>query len=608
MTETVLEKASNFQESSALMLNTLIKRHPKIKEAQEFAKKTHKGQKRKSREPYFNHCRQVAEIITDWIQDKTRIKDINLVCAAFLHDVTEESNTSLMTLRKKFGDDVAELVDGVSKFKSQNSREEDSKTRRKIVIKGYLDPRVFVLKLADRLHNMRTLEFLPRKTRIRKSLETQDVYSPLAESLGMWEVKMELEDLAFKSLNPKEYNFIKKIRSNDQRVKYFSKKLATQIKKLCKDNNIKSKVYIKLNGFWQIKKKINENLLSSNPFESIKKIDDLVSIRVLVDNIRQSYFLLGLIEERFAEKIDFEAFDNYLIKPAINGYSALHTSIKTAFGSLEIAITTFEKENYNLYGFLNKLKKGQTNNHQTNYLKLIFDKQDKVYFMPKKARGVDFAYVFPEIASSAKEILINKKPYPLNKVLPNGSTVEIIYSKVAKRSPKNDLIKYALDKNKKLIARQIELSKKDKIINDGKKKLTRLLRPRGILALEDAKKYAWRLVCMTSSENVDQLILKYSTGAINKSKMNKLLNQVGLTKTKANLSTIKVSGKNQPGILAKLTRLIAKEGGDIRNISQDISAHKFMLRILVKGLKPPSLAKIERNIKKDLRFKKVLVV
>jgi len=226
-------------------------RTEKIAQALELATKAHAGQTRAAGEPYVTHSIAVAQILEGW-----GIIDEDFISASLLHDVVEDASVTLDEIMAVFGADVAELVDGVSKFRSASGKTDDRETLKKFFTKTYIDPRVAVLKLADRLHNMRTLAPMPEHKRIAKSRETLDVYTGLAESLGMWEVKIELEDLAFQYVNPHEYQEVKDEVESDTRLNpAFLGYWTSNLERVLVEEGFIGRVVVRKNGLFSLSEK-----------------------------------------------------------------------------------------------------------------------------------------------------------------------------------------------------------------------------------------------------------------------------------------------------------------------------------------------------------------
>ncbi|HSS97459.1 MAG TPA: RelA/SpoT family protein, partial [Terriglobales bacterium] len=329
-----------------------------IERAYRFAAKAHKGQKRVSGEPYINHCLAVAIILAD-----LHVPPV-VVAAGLLHDTVEDTNVTLADIRSEFGEEIAKLVDGVTKLsqlprvsrmtgttkkgrkKAQASVDGDedrsrgadmaSETLRKTFLAMGEDVRVVLIKLADRLHNMRTLGFLPEDKRKRIAKQTLDIFAPLANRLGIWQLKWELEDLAFRHSEPDTYkqiaaNLAERRTEREDQLKAIEKRLKT----LIAQENIKGEVSGRPKHIYSIYSKMRRKGV---PFEMV---NDIRAVRIIVDDVATCYHVLGLIHTHW-RPLPGE-FDDYIAAPKDNFYQSLHTAVLYDDGNpLEVQIRTKE--------------------------------------------------------------------------------------------------------------------------------------------------------------------------------------------------------------------------------------------------------------------------
>src|SRR5215469_13652583 len=306
------------------MLEPLIKTarttHPKtdvrlIERAYEVAAQRHAGQVRKSGDPYITHPLAVATILAELGMNHETL------CAALLHDTIEGTDYTLAELRRDFGDDVVTLVDGVTKLdKVKYGEAAQAETVRKMVVAMSRDIRVLVIKLADRLHNMRTLRYLPREKQEQKSREVLEIFAPLAHRLGMNNLKWELEDLAFATLFPKRYDEIPRLGSERApRRDVFLQDVVDLVDADLKEAKIKAKVTGRPKHYYSVYQKM---IARNVGFDDIY---DLVGIRVLVDSVRDCYAALGTVHARWNPVPG--RFKDYIAMPKFNLYQSLHTSV-----------------------------------------------------------------------------------------------------------------------------------------------------------------------------------------------------------------------------------------------------------------------------------------
>ncbi len=311
----------------------------KERQALEFILEKHGSQKRLDGSLYVSHLVAVASIVRG-----LGVEDQDVVSAALLHDVVEDTEVTLEQVEAHFGARVARLVDGVSKFKTPNGVESDFETLRKVVQTSYLEPEVGLIKLADRLHNMRTLRSMSPEKQMAKAKETLNVYTGLAEAYGLWVVKTELEDIAFQYLNPEHFELVKKQIDSDPRLSpEFLEYHKSVLQEVLRDLGVEGQVVVRLKGYYEADKKRNRaarrGLVSSNDF---RDITDIVSFRVVLSEHQPAYFrlkqstlchlVLGELYEAFANNVDSSGYSDYITKPQLNGYRALQSAIQSDLG------------------------------------------------------------------------------------------------------------------------------------------------------------------------------------------------------------------------------------------------------------------------------------
>src|ERR671932_11258 len=301
----------------------------------------HKGQVRKSGEPFVYHPLATADILAELHLDPTTI------AAALLHDVLEDTGVTKKELEKRFGDDLAEIVDGVTKLKrlpSGNLEEAQAESLRKMIVAMSRDVRVIIIKLADRLHNMRTVAYLKRETQLRKATETLEIYAPLAHRLGIYSIKWELEDLSFATLHPRRYEEIKRLvaaRRGDREA--FIDATAQELLRHLAEAGIEAEVKGRGKHFYSIyNKMVRRN-------KEFNEIYDLAGLRVVVGDVRDCYGALGVIHSIW--KPIPGRFKDYIAMPKFNMYQSLHTTVMSNEGKLlEIQIRTSEMDATAEYG------------------------------------------------------------------------------------------------------------------------------------------------------------------------------------------------------------------------------------------------------------------
>ena len=435
--------------------------------AYDFAREAHRNQKRASGEPYFIHPCAVAEILVDLGLDAETI------AAALLHDVIEDTSATEDTVRENFGEEVLSLVEGVTKldkivFKSQE--EEEAENFRKIFIAMAKDIRVIIIKLADRLHNMRSLNFLSKERQQKMARETLDIYAPIAGRLGISQIKCELEDLCLKYLDPGAFEYLvenihQKLEERNRFVDY----VVEEINGILKESNIHGEVFGRPKHFYSIYKKMKEK------HKSLEQIYDLTAVRVIVGTVDECYEVFGKIHKEW--KPVPGRIKDYIATPKPNLYQSLHTTVVTNFGQpFEIQIRTEEMHRTAEYGIAAHWKYKEHRDEETSLdariawirevmelqggLKdskefmdtvkgelystelLVFTPKSKVVSLPKGATPVDFAYaIHSEVGNRCTGARVNGKIVPLNTELELGDVVEIITSPNSK-GPSRDWLKF----------------------------------------------------------------------------------------------------------------------------------------------------------------------
>ena len=571
------------------------------KEAYIFAEEAHKGQYRKSGELYFTHCEAVYKIL----KDEWGLKNEDCLVAALLHDTVEDTDVTLDQIKSKFGKKVKNLVSGVTKLKSSTDRE----TLKKFLNESYINPRVAIIKLADRLHNMRTLEFVEPEKQIEKSRETLDVYTKLAESLGIWSAKTELEDLGFKYLNPEKYQKTLAELKIDKRLSYdFIRNRTNEIKKLLSNNHIDGKVEIKKSGCWTLIKKQEKMALKGKcSLKSFKDINDVISIRIQLDCVEDCYQIVPKINSNFEGMVDYDRFDQFIgINKRVNGNQALQITINFPEGSVKIAIMTKEMEEFNKWGVISLINNNNKKDLEDYVLKLVFTPTENIRFLIKNATGVDFAgAISPRVLAEAESINIDGVNYPLSVVIPNASTVEVILGE-SRRAPSKGIGDSAtMPETKKIIQELRILDEKDNFVKDGQKKLESILITRGLLVLTDVGDSINSIIYKFGCQGIDDLYFMLGNGSVEKKIINKELDSAGITKEKLKITSIRLRGPDKPKTLVYVLDKIDK---NISIKDQSREDGDFVIRIIAENMSPDDEEKLRNSLSNDGRFSEVLVV
>jgi len=436
-----------------------------VYEAYHFASKSHATQKRSSGEPYIHHPLAVASILTEIHME------YRTLMAAILHDVIEDTGCTRNQLADHFGKDVAEMVEGVSKIgklKFTNPEQAEAENFRKMLLAMSKDLRVIFIKLADRLHNMRTLDALSSKKRWRIAHQTLDIYAPLANRLGMYQWSRELEDLSFFHMYPKRYKLLEEaLHKRRGHGKHVDKKLGTSLEKRLRQEGIQADIHSRQKNLFGIYRKLREKHLT---IRSLNQLTDVFALRIIVNTITQCYQVLGIVHN-FCKPVPGR-FKDYIAIPKANSYQSLHTVVYGMFGEcVEVQIRTEKMHRIAEAGiaahWLYKSRSSQDDAPQRmarQWLVDLLDDQrhnpnpseflehlktdlfpDQVYVFtpkgaikkfPKKATALDFAYaVHSDIGNRCIGAIVNSRRVPLRHTLHNGDRVEILTSSTATPSP-----------------------------------------------------------------------------------------------------------------------------------------------------------------------------
>lgn len=508
MTTTLLEVASEFGRALAARKDRLDL--ALLERAYQFSAAAHRGQKRLSGEDFVSHSVEVARILVEHNLDSVT------VAAGLLHDVVEDAAVTLDEVREEFGDEIAGIVDGVTKLSTltfRSSEEEQVENYRKLLLSIARDARVIIVKLADRLHNMRTLEHLPPDTQRRIALETREIYAPLAHRFGMAGIKAELEDLSFKFLEPEEYRWLAaKVQAKRAEREEMINRLRVPLEEALRRAGITDfEITGRPKHLWSIYKKMRQR---NRPFEEIY---DLMAVRVLVNTVAECYHALGVIHHHWTPLQ--ERIKDYIASPKSNAYQSLHTTIFGPGGQLyEIQIRTREMHRTAEYGiaahwvykegrapdeldsrfaWFRQLLELQQDAHTPEefleFLKIdlyqdeifVFTPRGDVKRLPKGATPIDFAFaVHTEVGLRCQGARVNGRIAPLHRPLKNGDTVEIL-SGPSVRVSKDWLLHVRTARARHQIRRWIKQEESARSIALGKEILARELRRRKLKEPDD---------------------------------------------------------------------------------------------------------------------------
>lgn len=571
----------------------------RVLQALEIATEIHcKDTRRTTGEPYVNHCIAVANILLQWGADE------DLIVAGLLHDTVEDhpDKITLEQIRELFGERVAHLVDGVSKFKTPTGKDNDFETLRKVAMETLIEPGVAMVKLADRLHNMNTMEGFPEEKKLAKAKETLAVYVPMAESLGLWQVKNALADVSFRYTDPERYKYVKEKIDCDPRLnKDFIEGTEIKLREVLADAGIVATVEHEVGGYWELSEKQRKSAMraDSRPKEFVD-ITDVVSFRVIVENeedLTKCYLAMGVVRNNFKHLLVQNRSDDYLVEPATNGYSAFHDTYKVREGNIEVAFTTRKRENFNNWGVASISQEELKNDPDKYKRKMIFTPKQEMVFMELPAKGIDVAYKLnPLLGLRAVAIEINGVVEGLDKVVPNGAVVKVITEQHQTR-PNPDWLSFCNKETMNIIEQQMKIAEHDEEVARGRKVLVEgVLRERGILSIEDLDQDTVDklLVDMGCWYGVEDLYYKVAYG-LDLNIINRKLDEMKIGR--GMYTTVMVEGNNGIGVSEKIAGIIARNRGDQRSKVEKVDENeKFMIRVLItvdyQG---------KKNIEKELR-------
>ena len=489
------------------LLTAYRRRHPKasvamINRAYETAKQAHQHQQRSSGESYINHPLAVALIVADLGLDEVSL------AAALLHDAVEDTEITIADVEKGFGPEVAQIVDGVTKLERlqfDSKEAQQAATMRKMLVAMARDLRVLIIKLADRLHNMRTIAAMPSEKQQRIAHETLEIYAPLAHRLGMQELKQQLEDLSFASLYPKRFAELDHLVAtrSPEREQYLAKAIA-EVQGRLQELNINAEVTGRGKHLWSIYEKMVQK---GREFDDIF---DLIAVRVIVDSVKDCYAALGCIHGRYKPVVG--RFKDYIAMPKFNLYQSLHTTVIGPGGkAVEMQIRTREMHQRAEWGvaahwaykdegaasdidWLNRIIDWQAEisdpaafmeNLKTDLEQdevFVFTPKGKVVTLPVGSTTVDFAYaVHTEVGHACIGAKVNGRLVPLNHHMKSGDTCEIFTSKVESAGPSRDWLQFvesprARNKIKQWFSRE----RREDMVENGRDELIKEFRREGL--------------------------------------------------------------------------------------------------------------------------------
>ncbi len=542
--------------------------------AYDFAQKAHENQKRASGEEYFIHPCTVAGILVDLGLDAAT------VAAAFLHDVIEDTPVSEGDIKQEFGDEVLTLVLGVTKLdriEFTSREEEQAENFRKLFVAMAKDIRVIIIKLADRLHNMRSLNFLSPERQQRMARETLEIYAPLAGRLGISQIKCELEDLCLKYLEPDFYEYLSI--NIEERVKEgyeLTDHVVAELKKMLEDSKIQGEVFGRRKHLYSIYRKMKEK------GKTLDQIFDLVAIRVIVNTVDECYEIFGKIHNKW--KPVPGRIKDYIATPKPNMYRSLHTTVVTNFGRVfEIQIRTYEMNHAAEYGIAahwkyKEKKEGDDLDTRLSWIRevmewqgglkdskeflsslkgdvyssevLVFTPKGDVISLPKDATPLDFAYhIHSAIGNKCVGAKVNSKIVPLSSKLQVGDVVEVITSQNSK-GPSWDWLKIVKSPSARVKIKQFfKKEMKEENVKTGKSMLEAEAKRRGYALSDLLTEEAFLVLANRMSfSNEEEMYASVGYGAVTVGQVIvKLIDYYRRTRPQEQIKNIPTGRKSQTG-------------------------------------------------------------
>jgi len=565
-------------------------RTPAIAEAYRWGQELHAGQKRMSGEPYFEtHCGWVGAYLDRLVGNEA------WTIAGLLHDSVEDKGESLERIKEKFpgplGEQVAHIVDGVTKLSApRDGRSRELETLRKIAM--FRDPGVFLVKLADKSHNLSTLEHMPPAKAAQKATEAIRAYGKLAGILNCHKWRCWIEDMAYPYAEPESYAWVKAAVDRDPRLQVrFIREMMEQLASFMEDLNIPGQVDILVNGYWQVWQKLRRMARARKaPLNSFAHVNDLLSFRMVVDGNDKNccYELLGAVNSYFGPYLDNDRFDDFIAFPQ-NGYRALQvTGWIPDYGAIEVAIATAEMEGENLWGVVYDIQ----------------NQRDTSFYTPVEiltpSGGARFlregSSVLDAVASIQQEFLLDKisavkvnaNMARLSDRVKPGDVVEVVTS--GKRmAPCEEWLSYCNESTARLLRVVLATESLRKAAEQGRQMISPILAGHGIIALEDVQALEVdridNLLEQLGCASLEDLYAAIGGAAIRLDDLNRALTGVGIVRGALHWTTVNLAADpdaNKPGVLSQLAGIVSRHGGNIlRSVNNTLPDGGFSLRLVI---------------------------
>ncbi|HNY83915.1 MAG TPA: HD domain-containing protein [Anaerolineaceae bacterium] len=577
-----------------------VARTEAIARAWEWGKKVHGNQQRLSGEPYFEtHCGWVGSFL-----DKLVNKEAWTI-AGLLHDTIEDQGETLDEIRDLFpgplGEEVAHIIDGVTKMSNpRDGSTREMETLRKIAM--FRDPAVFLVKLADKSHNLMTLKYMPSAKQWQKATEAIRAYGKLAGILNCYRWRRWIEDMAFPYADPEAYNNVKGLIDTDPRLNLeFIRYYLAELGQLVDQEGVDGSVHFTVNGYWQAWDKLQRMARQRrSSLENFSAVNDIVSFRMLVNenDITACYRLLARVNRYFSKNLDQDRFDDYIASPQ-NGYRALQvTAYLPGAGAIEIAITTKEMEGENTWGVVHRIKNKQDISMYSPVQ--ILTAYGGTRFLAEGATILDGVAAIQEFyLDKINKVLVNGEERHIYDTLNPGDVVEVVTTGTH-IIPSPDWLNHCNVTTARRLRSVLATVGLKEASRRGRKMIHPILADRGIIALEDVSSLdASRVEAMLgllACANLDDLYSAIGDRAIYLDEFTEALDLAGISRSALNWVTVEVSGantSNRPGVLSYLAGLVYEAGANIlRTVSTTSKEGAFTLRMVLGELNAESKQKV----------------
>ena len=611
--------------------DTVQYRNDKVGQAARLVRERHKGQKRKeSGLPYENHIWDCHRILTQ----ELRIEDETMEAAVLLHDVVEDNHVTLDEIRKQFGDDVADLVGRLEKVITPEGARDDMKTVQRVVSLDNgnggeiynqqeaesMFVKALILKLVDRLSNMRDIPKTDAKE--RKATETLEIYVELAEALGMWEVKKELEDLAYADLHPEEYHRIKDAIDNDpRRSETFQNDWSRRLQELAENNDVEAKVEVREASIRHIEDKLDEKAFEGHAAQGeYDKVNDATSFRLIVNSKKDIKDMSDFLMEdpELGDLVITERIDYYTGSRARpNGYQAIQITLGTKEGEIEIALVTKEMEEFNQWGMVSKIRSSE---NDLEAPKIMFVNGRPRFMREKEATGIDLNFlVNGDTARFVERMLVNDREMDLGEVVPHGANVVFeMNTDPEKAINMRNYHDIALRETKEKMEQLRSVQETRDLIAKGEEMLLADFEKRGVLIFRYLEPLLVKYMFEKGHPNIEKIKYLVGKGSLRVSVLSKWLDKQGATKDLLGCSSIVVTGKDQKKILKYVSGKIGNLGGNIEEADIDKDGdpfdvikkegNQYTLTILTRGLNRDAETQLMQQLINSGKFESVRVV